>query len=429
MAALVLVAGCGSDPGFNETTDFIRTEGSAQFINMMPDSPEITFIHGLSTSQIRFPFTSGVEPRISDNYDWRAAYLNSNGDEVTVIEGDDQVISESVQSTFLLMGNLAQPNVQVVDIPLTPLEQRPESEAEIWFAASLSQHSMVDIYLTGFGESLEASTPVATLDSGTYSPLQNLPAGNSRQLRVTTAGTFDLLFDSGEIVIASQSLELFALVDDFGPTSENHVDVIRSLAANRTVIPNTAQPTVARVVNFSTVDPLAVSVGAQTYNGVVPSQVTDYLGVPAGNQSVIVSGPAGETSNEDGLLPQGQYLSLVVFDDLTAESQPATRAAIVEDNLRGMRDRAHFQFVNGSNVQIDFYALRGDESTDDIAPTFDNVGTTISGSVEVLIGQARFVALTSDGSETLDSIEANIIEGITYTVVFDAQQRLRLLDD
>ncbi len=187
MTTLAVLAGCGSDPGFNENTDFIRTEGAVQVINMMSDSPELTFIHGLNSSPVRFPYTSGVEVRVSDNYDWRAAYLNSDGDEVTVIEGVDQVVSEDVQSTFLLMGNLAQPTVQIVDIPLTPLDQRPETEAEVWFAASLTEHAMVDIYLTEFGTALTAVAPLVTLDSSTYSSLRNVPAGDDRQLRITSS--------------------------------------------------------------------------------------------------------------------------------------------------------------------------------------------------------------------------------------------------
>ena len=429
MTTLAVLAGCGSDPGFNEDTDFIRTEGAVQVINMMPDSPELTFIHGLNSSPVRFPYTSGVEVRVSDNYDWRAAYLNSDGDEVTVIEGIDQVVSEDVQSTFLLMGNLAQPTVQIVDIPLTPLDQRPETEAEVWFAASLTEHAMVDIYLTEFGTALTAVAPLVTLDSSTHSSLRNVPAGDNRQLRITPAGASEILFDSGAIVIAAQSLELFALVDDFGPSSSSHIDVIRSLAANLTTITDVTQPAAAQVANLTTITPLDVSVGSIDYESLAAGEVSTYRSVARGSQVITTAGPAGTTASETPFLPAGQYLSVIVVDDVGAETQPASRIAVVETNLRPVQDRAHFQLVNSSDVTIDFYALRGDESTDDIAPTFNDLATGVTGVIEVLTGQARFIAQTADNASDLDSVNADLMAGKSYTVVFDGQQRLTIIED
>ncbi|MEK9870068.1 MAG: hypothetical protein VW831_10095 [Gammaproteobacteria bacterium] len=429
MTTLAVLAGCGSDPGFNEDTDFVRTEGAVQVINMMSDSPELTFIHGLNSSPVRFPYTSGVEVRVSDNYDWRAAYLNSDGDEVTVIEGVDQVVSEDVQSTFLLMGNLAQPTAQIVDIPLTPLDQRPETEAEVWFAASLTEHAMVDIYLTEFGTALTAVAPLVTLDSSTYSSLRNVPAGDNRQLRITPAGASDILFDSGAIVIAAQSLELFALVDDFGPSNSSHIDVIRSLAANLTTITDVSQPPAAQVANLTTITPLDVSVGSIDYESLAAGEVSAYRTVASGSQVITTTGPAGTTASETPFLPAGQYLSVVVVDDVGAEAQPASRIAVVETNLRPVQDRAHFQLVNSSDVTIDFYALREDESTDDIAPTFNDLATGVTGVIEVLTGQARFIAQTADNASDIDSVTADLMAGKSYTVVFDGQQRLTIIED
>ena len=84
------IAGCGSDSGFNEETDFLRKEGAVQFVNMMSDSPELTTIHGLQNQTIRFPFTSGGEVRFEDRYDWRLAYRDSNLEEITVAQGENQ---------------------------------------------------------------------------------------------------------------------------------------------------------------------------------------------------------------------------------------------------------------------------------------------------------------------------------------------------
>ena len=52
LAASLILVGCGSDPGFNEETDFVRKEGAVQFVNMMADSPELTMIHGLNNQTL-----------------------------------------------------------------------------------------------------------------------------------------------------------------------------------------------------------------------------------------------------------------------------------------------------------------------------------------------------------------------------------------
>ena len=143
---------------------------------------------------------------------------------------------------------------------------------------------------------------------------------------------------------------------------------------------------------------------------------------------ITTTGPAGTTASETPFLPAGQYLSVVVVDDVGAEAQPASRIAVVETNLRPVQDRAHFQLVNSSDVTIDFYALREDESTDDIAPTFNDLATGVTGVIEVLTGQARFVAQTADNASDIDSVTADLMAGKSYTVVFDGQQRLTIIE-
>ncbi len=104
LLAILLLSACGSDSGFNEDTDFISKYGYVQFVNMMPDSPEVTMFHGRDRAVVPFPLAQEVGQIPADKYDWRIAYLDSNDDEVTVAEGEDQPILEDALSTYPVDG-------------------------------------------------------------------------------------------------------------------------------------------------------------------------------------------------------------------------------------------------------------------------------------------------------------------------------------
>lgn len=422
------LTGCGSDPGFNEETDFVRKDGAAQFVNLMPDSPELTVIHGINSFLAKFPFTSGIEQRFEDKYDWRIAYLNSDNREVTVAEAENQQISENVQSTFLLMGSLQQPDIQIVDIPIPLIEDRPIDKAELWFASNLSGPAMVDIYVTDFGSSISESAPLTSLNSRTYSQTFSVTAGQSRQLRITTAGTTELLFDSGEIVVTGQSLELIALVDDFGPNGSSHANVIRSTSVNGSIINDVSQASEARVANLSSIEPMDVTAATITYTDLSAGGRTDYRAIESGSQAITSTGPSGATGDETAFFSQGQFLTVVILDDPGADSQPATRAALIADDRRSLIDRAHFQFVNGNSEVIDFYALREDESTENTAPIFNDISDVSTDVLEVATGPVRFVVMDTGSTETRDSLEITLVEGNSYTIVYDGLGNMRLLE-
>ena len=72
LATGMLVA-CGSDPGFNEETDFVNRESRLQFVNMVTGSPELGILHGLNSTQVSFGTASDVANRFVDEYDGRVA--------------------------------------------------------------------------------------------------------------------------------------------------------------------------------------------------------------------------------------------------------------------------------------------------------------------------------------------------------------------
>jgi len=425
LAASLILVGCGSDPGFNEETDFARKEGAVQFVNMISDSPELTMIHGLKNQTIRFPFTSGIDNRFEDRYDWRLAFRNSSLDEVTVTEAENQQILENTLSTFLLMGSLSQPNVQVIDVVLQPLEDRTEGTAVIWFASNLSTISMVDLYILETGAILSDSAPLASLNSDSSTNALTVDAGNDLQLIVTIAGSQDVVFDSGQISLADKSIDLFALVDDFGPEGTNHIDVIRSSSISGSIMPDVSQTTVIRATNFSSLASLDVSV-ADTHIGTIDTGTqTDYLPTSGGLQNILISKDGEIIFEEPAELFAGGFYSLLMFEG--NDSETTLKPILVRDEFRSIKERVYFQFVNGSEETIDFYALINDQDTDDTAPVLNDAQSVASGIGEVPIGETRFVIRASDNEQTLGSAQLTLQEGNTYTLIYESGAGLQIV--
>ena len=424
VASLILV-GCGSDPGFNEETDFVRKEGAVQFVNMMADSPELTMIHGLNNQTIRFPFTTGGDIRFEDRYDWRLAYRDSNLDEVTVAEAEDQQILENTLSTFLLMGSLSQPDVQIVDVGLPAIEDRTEDSAVIWFAANLSAISMVDLYLLESGAVLSDAAPLASLNSGSFTTTLTVDSGDNLHLIVTIAGSQDVLFDSGQISLPDRSVDLFALVDDFGPEGTIHIDVIRGSSVTGGIMPDVSQTTLTRVTNYSSLGELDVIVADTEFAAVGPGTQTDYTDTSADGQNIAVNQGAETIFEDSAELFAGGFHSFLMFDN--DDTDTALTPILIRDEFRTIKERAYFQFINGSAETIDFYALIDDQDTDDTAPVLRDTQTIASGIGEVPIGETRFVVRTADSQETLGSTQLTLQEGFTYTLVYESNGGLQVV--
>ena len=432
LLAILLLSACGSDSGFNEDTDFISKYGYVQFVNMMPDSPEVTMFHGRERALVRFPLAQEVGQIPADKYDWRIAYLDSNDDEVTVAEGDDHPILEDALSTYLWMGSLSQPNIQIVDAPFILSSNRPAGVADIWFASNLTNHPMVDIYLTDLGAALTGAAPLATVTSGNFTSRFSVDAGPDQQVRITVAGSNELLFDSGSLEIFDKTEDLYALVDDFGPDGATHANVIRTIGSTGSTILDESQPASVRIGNYSEQSPVTAMLGTAVYPNI--NKQTRTSSQEAGNGGVEFKiTDASDTILEESAGPVtiggGAFQSIYTFENNTTDATSVTRSLIAIDSFRLVRDRALFKFINGSNELVDLYIRRPGQDLDEVAPLLNDIGFAAQLNNESRANDVEYVVRNSDNTETLASMSNTQQEGVSYTLVFDTQGVLHLLTD
>ena len=431
LLAATNLPGCGSDPGFNENTDFAVDDGSAQFVNLMGDSPSLTILHGLSRTSVQFPFTSPIELRAADEYDWEIVYLNdlnefNSDNQIVVAEGRDQLIKKDSLSTFLLMGNIAQPNIQIVDHDALPQAERPEGEVKLWFANNAKNFPMVDIFVTAAGEDLEDITPLVTLDSGAFSNLFPISSGLDKQVRVISSDSGRLIFDSGPIELPDKSNELFAIVDDFGPNQEEHANVIRTLSAAQTVIVDQSQTARGRIANFSQFETVSASLNQVQFDEVTRQSLSGYADIANGNAELIVkdSEIVLEESSQPGF--DGNFKTVYIFSNENDEGNQGTKSLGAIDDRRSVVDRAIFSFVNGSNETIDLYAVEPGDGIDDQRPLLNDFGFGASGTLEVLVRPSDLIVANQESSETLGVLSVNFVPGQSFTVIFDSSGNLNL---
>ncbi|MFT7221643.1 MAG: hypothetical protein ACI8Z1_003265 [Candidatus Azotimanducaceae bacterium] len=425
------LAACGSDPGFNEAEDFAPKEGSVQFVNMIPQSPQVTIIHGLERSNATFPVAQQAELRFQDRYDWRIAYLNSASQEVTVAQGENQQITEAVRSVFFLMGSITQPDIQIVDIPITPLADQTDGTARITFASNLTGLAMVDIYVTDVDANLNDVAPSLSLNSGTTSESIETASG-AKRLRITSAGTQTVVFDSGELALTEKSLELFALVDDFGPDAAAHVDVIRTRSLTGSLMDDLSQSPNVRVGNYSSNETLSLQYGFTSLGQIEQNSNSPYQLTSAGTQTYTVSSVGDPVVQLESLgleARPGTLHSIYTFDDLDA-SEAGTRSIIVTDFLQPIADRSLFKFVNGGNQTIDVFVIdtAGGQSIDNSAPLLNDLTPVGTATTELPSRTLDFIVTNTDGSETLASAAFLMQEGMSYTIILDASATLRLVE-
>lgn len=432
LTLILTLAACGSDPGFDEAVDFASKEGSVQFVNMMPQSPQVTVIHGRETTNVDFPVAQTVELRFEDRYDWRIAYIDSSDQEITVTQGENQEISENVLSVFFMMGSLEQPDIQIVDIPILTPDEQTDGTARISFGSNLTRFTMVDIYITDTTVALADVSPTLSVTSGTVTDVFETPSGPTR-IRVTQAATENLLFDSGAIEFAEKSRELFGLVDDFGPNASTHVDVIRARSLNGSTMEDLSQSPGVRFGNYTGIENLSATLGTNTFSSVGENSTTQYQIVTAGEQALSVSSDADSSVvlETRTLNPRpGTNNTLYTFDELDS-TETQTRSLLVRDFNRPIADRSLFKFVNGSNQNVDVYILdtAAGQTIDNTAPLLNDLTPLGTPTSEARSRAVRFTVTNSDGSETLATGDFNFVESRSYTLLFDASAELHFITD
>jgi hypothetical protein len=221
VAAMLLVAlpACSGQDGPDYT--WLRA------FHAVPDAPNmrVTFDDFVFRETVSFGTTTleRIQSLLKENGDsarFTAEFFAANGAIGGVLATLDVPIAQDSISTVVLGGRFDDLQPVVVQTPRRP---RPLGSLYFQFAHAATAIDAVDVYVTRPEVELSATAPLASVDPLGYSPSIEVPFGALR-IRLTVAGTLDVIYDSGERQFDESTL-------DSGPGVEWLFAVTESVAA------------------------------------------------------------------------------------------------------------------------------------------------------------------------------------------------------
>lgn len=195
------LASCGGGDG--PTYTWFRA------LHAVPDAPNLRFsaANFVFRESLSFGTVTGerAESLLDENGDSTRVtveYFDFDGDAAgTVLELDVPVIEDSI-TTIIMTGDFATPEPLVV---VTPRRDRPLDRLYFQFAHAEPAQGALDVYVTAPDTDLASTAPLATIQPLTHSDSVEVPFGPTR-IRLTQAGTLDVVMDSGELDFAESEL-------------------------------------------------------------------------------------------------------------------------------------------------------------------------------------------------------------------------------
>ena len=382
-----LVSACGGGGGTADGLDF----GLIRSINAVSDSPTVSFTvdnSNLGTAQFgqATPFLSIQE----GSYDISAGFANLADDLVTLLNDEEVRVEIEGQLTLVLAGTVANPVSFVIE---ETTDEAPTDSTELRLLNTAAAGSL-DLYVTGVGAPLD--TPILSAANNSASLAANVPAGDS-QIRITTAGSDAVIFDSGSFVLpAGQRLVLHA-APYFGP-GDNPVNLNLISTASTSSFPQQQLPASVRVANAisdlpavdaviqnnattSTVESLSINTFSSAIDLAPGSAVID-ITLETDPGTVLLSSTAE--------LAGGDRRTLIATGSFSDDS---TTGRLAIDPQRPIASSAQINFMNGSASagSVDVYLLSAGETIVTNTANVPSLALLANSNIELLGGTYELV--------------------------------------
>ena len=178
-------------------------------IHAVPDAPNlrVSFDDFVFQENISFGTTTleRIQSLLKENGDsarFTAEFISANGSTGGVLTTLDVPVAQDTISTVVVAGRFDEVQPVVV---VTPRRPRPLSSLYFQFAHAATAIDAVDIYVTRPDVELSATAPLASVDPLDHSPSLEVPFGATR-IRLTVAGTLDVIYDTGELQFDESTL-------------------------------------------------------------------------------------------------------------------------------------------------------------------------------------------------------------------------------
>jgi len=354
----LLVAACGEDPGIDPAIIAAGpATGELQFINLIPDAPEIQVQVGPNVATVNYREATVSQSLPLGNYTLRISYVGSDREVIELFDDISIEVDESNEFKVLLRGSIANPSYEITDLRDTSfVGEVQEGTQQIWVAGGLASDAMYDVYITNSRDQVADVAPTLTVSGQGQTDLVTIDAAPEFRMRVTNAGSKDVLFDSGDFLLPPQSRSGFAIIEYFGPAGDEgaDLDAIAFASVGAQAFPNRQLPSALRLVNVVSDEPLmdlyfGSTAGEPFVADLTPLEVTPYLPIESGRVSLNLTLPGVKDQflfEGDETVLAGSFHTLILRGRSEANSFQTIMLPVLP---RPVRDRVLVNVVNASN--------------------------------------------------------------------------------
>jgi hypothetical protein len=425
----ILVA-CGGGGGDDiQPGDPVPRQGALRVLNAIPDAGFIDgYLSGSLVSHISYADASPLAKTIVGRYTMTVLAPTRGGPTDILVNAEPVDLTQQDEVSLLMIGPFASATLLRIDnieidfgVDLTQPALFPQPDYQIVHAAT--DTDAVDVYVTEQNVDINTVSPSATVSFGDVTPLADLDSTVTYRLRVTTAGTKTVLFDSGPYTQAKLIRAMYLLLDSFGPGGET-LRVADVLASGLQNFPKQLLVGTMRVANMipdsGAVDVyLGPTTNPPLFANVPYGTVTGYLQVPPDTVTVNVTA-AGSTAvlYQVDITPVGGEARTFYVSGTEATPTSLVSRNVLE-SLRPITQAAQFAIVAAapSAGSVDIYLTAAGQPITDVAPILTGallannlvaVGTgdydvtvTRAGSTVALFGPTR---VSLDAGNVYDSV-------------------------
>ena len=339
--------GCNSGNGILEG----KTTTRVRVVNMLPDSGPIDLTLDTGPVLTGLPF-QGISSYRNVTFGTREFNVTANGGSTSLIDASNP-LAGAVDYTYLVFGSVSAPTAVLLSDAIASDET---GKFQLRVANVANGQGALDVYLTPSGADISATSP--TVGATAYANASNFakfPAG-SFQLRITPAGSKDVIYDGGVLTFAEKTSVNVAIYNNLSTQLVTvallnvDTDGTGSLANNRL--------SEFRLVNASTVaSPLNLRLDGQLLLSNVPAMgVANYQRVAAGPHTVTVEAaatPGATLLSTNVTLDPARDTSIALSGDAGA-----LQALMLDDNnFPPTAGAAKLRFVNVASglAAVDVY--------------------------------------------------------------------------
>ena len=436
--SFVILAACGTDEGFVPEQLTARPQvANLQFVNLIPDSPElfVNFIDADSNIAfeeiVEYGAATTQGELLIDDYELRISYFDADGEQIFIIENESVRLLDQDQLVYVLSGTLASPNLEFRTFIEPQYVTTPISTGtiEVWFASGVADPTSLDVYLTSPSATIAGSTPDTTLSNGGVSEILTRDVLTNYRLRVTPTGSTEVLFDSGEFFLGDRSRTLFSFSEYFGPSiPTNTVPNVNAVAVNgfgSNNFANSGLPSRLRPINLTSDLPsLDIFFGSTTNAPFTADlnrlEVGDYLDVDTGinNLNLTLPGVKDQFLLEQDLpVSSGTFYSLIISG---SNADDTLSSVLFVNDPRQIDQRVRINFINTAlvNSSTNVYFLNPGQLVTDSLPQIASAATN---SFSTFTARPTTVDIiitsTINGSVLYGPERTTLSGGISYSLI------------